>query len=198
MTNEKILEQFSDGVRMIMLCQRNKEGRNTNKTDRASIRKISTNKEEFLKIYNEFLEIKNNSKEPLRIYSSVNKRDINKAIRTFKFEQLEADYYDEESRNNFYFDIKNRWISCLTQQKCKLESNFLIDADFEFDKESKEILNKTILEDVRTSLKDLNVEILLEYPTKSGFHLVTKPFNPSLFPPALGEIKKDALLLLSF
>lgn len=188
MTNEKILEQFSDGVRMLMLCQRNKEGRETNKTDRASTRKITTNKEDFLKVYNEFLELKNKSKEPLRIYSCVNKRDVKKAVRVFKFEQLEADYYDEESRNNFYFDIKNRWISSLMKQNCRAETLFLVDID-DIQIDHSVIQNK---------LKEVNSEEVIHYQTKNGWHYVVKPFNPNLWDKNLGEIKKDALLLLDF
>lgn len=185
MKNQKITEQFSDGIRMLMLCQRNKEGRKTNKTDRSSKRKISTNKEEFFKILEEFQEIKKNSKESLRIYSCVNKRNINKAIRNFKIEQLEVDYYDIESRNKFYFDIKNRWISSLMKQNCRDETFFLIDID---KKEDNFITNKR--------LEKLKIEIIVSYQTKNGWHIITKPFNPNLLPDL--DIKKDALLLLDY
>ena len=187
--NKEIIEQFSDGIRMIMLCQRNKEGRETNKTDRASIRKISANKEEFFQILKKFQEIKKNSDKPLRIYSCVNRRDIKKAIRNFKFEQLNADYYDEKSRNGFYFDIKNRWISSLMKQNAKAETLFLIDID-EKEENSFEMAKK--------ELEKIKVEIVTEYPTKNGTHIITKPFNPNLFNNKFGEIKKDGLLLLEF
>lgn len=187
-TQKEIIEQFSDGIRMLMLCQRNKEGRETNKTDRASVRKISTNKEEFLKIFAEFQEIKNKSDQPLRIYSSVNRRDINKAIMNFKREQLEADFYDEVNRNNFYYDIKNRWISCLMQQNARAETLFLIDIDGAWDDISF----------VKEHLLEIKVEVVCMYKTKNGLHVITKPFNPNLFNNEFGEIKKDALLLLDF
>ncbi len=190
MTDPKILEQFSDGIRMIMLCRRNKEGKETTQRDKANLRKITTNKEEFLKVYNEFLEIKNKSEEPLRIYSCVNKRDIRKAIRNFKFEQLEADYYDEENRNNFYFDIKNRWISSLMKQNCRDETMFLIDVD--------NLIGERNTENIEEHLKNIGVEIVMKYPTKNGVHIITKPFNPNLFNSEFGEVKKDALLLLDY
>jgi len=189
--NKEIIEQFSDGIRMIMLCQRNKEGRDTNKTDRASYRKISTNKDEFFKILEEFQIIKNESDVPMRIYSCVNKRDIRKAIMDFKREQLEADYYDEQSRNNFYFDVKNRWISSLMKQNARAETLFLIDID-------NIVGNTRDISYVEKHLKDLNVEIITKYETKNGVHIITKPFNPNLFDSRFGEIKKDALLLLDF
>lgn len=190
----KIIEQFSDGVRMIMICQRNKEGRDTNKTDRASHRKISTNKDEFFQILQEFREIKAKSDKELRIYSCVNRRDIRKGIMNFKREQLEADYYDETSRNNFYFDIKNRWISSLMKQNARAETLFLIDIDNIIFHNT----DKFHIELVEQHLKEIRVEIIVKYPTKNGVHIVTKPFNPNLFQNEFGEIKKDALLLLSY
>lgn len=193
MTQEQI-ERFSDGVRMIMLCQRNKEGRTTNKTDKASKRRISKNKEDFFRILNEFRETKKNSKDILRIYSCVNRRDIRKAIRNFKTEQLEADYYAEDHRNDFYFDIGNRWISCLMQQNARAETLFLIDTDF-----STEMLDTgEYCNSVLKHLQEINVEVVTSYPTKNGYHFVTKPFNPNLFDSKFGEIKKDALLLLEY
>lgn len=190
MINRATIEQFSEGIRMLMLCQRNKEGRETNKTDRASIRKISTNKEEFFKIFADFQDIKSKSDKPLRIYSCVNRRNIKKAIMNFKREQLEADFYDEASRNNFYFDIRNRWISCLMQQNARAETLFLIDID--------NIIGNKDVSLVEKHLSELKVEVICKYETKNGVHIITKPFNPNLFNNEFGEIKKDALLLLDF
>ena len=190
--NDKLLEQFSDGIRMIMLCQRNKEGRDTNKTYRASLKKITTNKEEFIKVFEEFQEIKSKSDKPLRIYSCVNKRDIDKGIMNFKREQLETDYYNKESRDNFYFDIKNRWISCLMKQNARAETLFLIDID--------DLIcdNQPHIELIDSHLIEIGAEIVAKYPTKNGIHIITKPFNPNLFNSEFGEIKKDALLLLDY
>ena len=85
-----IPDTFKDGVRLIMLTLRSKEGGKSNNPDRVARKRLSNGIEEFDKIVDEFIELSNNSKEPLRIYSSVNKRDINKGIRNFKKLQLEA------------------------------------------------------------------------------------------------------------
>ena len=192
---KEIIEQFSDGIRMLMLCQRNKEGRPTNKTDRASIRKISKNSKEFFEILNEFQAVKEESAEPLRIYSCVNKRDIKKAIRNFKQEQLDADYYDEENKYGFYFDIKNRWLSSLMKQNCRAETKFLIDIDnVVFNKLEKNPYPDKVVE----HLKELEIKIVVVYQTKNGFHIITEPFNPNLFNNDFGEVKKDALLLIDY
>jgi hypothetical protein len=168
-----------------MLCQRNKEGIDTTKTDRASKRKISTNREEFFQILKEFQEIKNKSDKPLRIYSCVNRRDIEKGIMNFKREQLEADYYNKKDRDRFYIDIKNRWISSLMKQNARAETLFLLDIDSEEDEQL-----------ARRIIADNRIEIVAEYSTKNGKHIITKPFNPSIMPRI--DIKKDGMLLLDF
>lgn len=189
---EKQFGDFMDGYRFIMLTQRHGDGGRSNNPDRVARKKrISKDREEFLEIVEEFLEIKNDTEVPLRIYSCVNSRDIKKAIREFKQRQLDADYFDEDSRNNFYLDVKNRWFSSIMQPKCRAETKFLIDVD-------NIIGDKSDISEVDKYLKEINVKVLLKYPTKNGWHIVTKPFNPALWNDGFGDIKKDALLLLSY
>ena len=179
-------KNYTDGVRVLFLIHRNKEGGETNNT---KVKKVITRdskefKEELIKL----VDFKERSEIPYRIYSSLNKRDINKAIRKFKFEQLEADYYDESQRNNFYYDIKNRFLGCLMQPTQRAETLFLFDCD------SIEGWNKTVQQ-----LGELSIQIVDQYKTKNGWHVVTPPFNPGLFNPVDDvEIKKDGLLLLDF
>ena len=180
---------FLDDTRMIMLTQRNKEGGKVTKPDRVAKKKITKNREEFIKVFNEFESFKNNTNVPLRIYSCVNKRNIDKAIREFKYRMLEADYYDEISRRSFYYDIKNRWMSCVMSPTSRAETNFIIDID------DNNLTVKTLRE-----LQSLKVKVILHYNTKNGSHVVTEPFNPNLLKtkyPELG-IAKDGLLLLSY
>ena len=49
---------FTDGVRIIMLTQRNKEGGKVTNPDKVSRRKISMNRQEFQEILGELIEIK--------------------------------------------------------------------------------------------------------------------------------------------
>ena len=186
---EKLVEMFSDGLRMIMIVQRNKEGGKSNEPQRYAKKKITRNKEEFYQVLEEFKEIKEESEEPLRIYSCLNRRDINKAIREFKKRQLDNDYSDQTSREAFYHDIKNRWISCFMKPSSREETLFLIDID-EPEKNSLEMTKK--------HLEEIGVEIITDYETKNGYHLITSPFNQSLFDGKFGELKKDALLLLDY
>lgn len=189
MINLDKFQDFMDGDRLVMLTLRSKDG-GTNNPDRAAKKKISHSKEDFIRIVNEFDSIR---KTDERIYSSVNKRSINKAIREFKLRQLEADYYDVESRNNFYFDLHNRWVSCFMSPHCRSETIFLIDIDDIIKKGTN--WNISIIDNY---IKEKGIEEILRYNTKNGVHILTKPFNPSIWNSEFGEIKKDALLLISF
>lgn len=179
-------KKYSDGVRVMFLIHRNKEGGETNNT---KVRKIITkNKEEFRLELIKLVDEKERSKVPYRIYSAVNERNIKKAIRKFKFEQLEADYYDEEQSQQFYYDIKNRFIGCLMQPGSAGDSKFLFDCD------STDAWNGCIQQ-----LGVLGIEIFDQYPTKNGWHVITPPFNPNLFNPIPDVgINKDGLVLLAY
>ena len=187
------LIKFSDGVRMIMILQRGKEGGVKDEPQHSAHKKITTNTDEFFKVLDEFKDIKSKSKLPLRIYSCVNKRSIKKAIREFKTRQLDIDYADEREHKLFYLDIKNRWISCLMKPSCREETFFLIDID---DNKVVSIADTIIY--AKRKLEELDIKIICTYLTKNGSHIITKPFNPALWDNDLGEIKKDGLLLLDY
>jgi len=173
---------FMDGVRVLFLMSRNKDG-----GEKASvIKRVSMNKEEFMSILNDLLEIKSKSTTPLRIYSSVNSRDMEKTIRFFKHLQLDADYYSTEDRFCFYKDIKNRMISSLMSPKCKLEKNFLIDID-----ENEGQNYKKAISAVSRITRNI-----FSYKTKNGYHIILPPFDPRLLNGY--EINKDGLLLLDY
>lgn len=179
---------FSTGVRVLLLLQRHKEGGETNNS---KLRKIVTkNEQEYYDAVLSLVSDKMDSELPLRIYASSNERDFDKAIRKFKFEQLEADYYSEEQRNNFYLDIKNRFIGCLMQPQQRATSFFLFDCDET--EEQKDVLGQ-LLQLIP------NEHIVFQYKTKNGWHVITNPFNYTKisFPPNI-ELKKDGLLLLDY
>lgn len=180
-------QNFTNGYRCLFLIQRHKEGGETNNSK--LIKKITNGPDEFATALLELVSEKMDSKLSLRIYSCVNARDFDKAIRKFKYEQLDADFYDKEQRNNFYLDIKNRFIGCLMQPTQKAESLFLFDIDNE---EGRDVCGEV--------LKVLpNEYIEFQYPTKNGWHIVTRPFNHTKITLPKGcELKKDALLLLDY
>lgn len=184
MKSEQIMNKFKDftyGFRILILTHRGKEGGPGRDRLGKNQRKISRNPEEFKNALDFLLSKK---EKDLRIYSSVNARDFNKAVRNFKYKMLEADYYDQDSKERFYIDIKNRFIGALAEPTSRAETKFLIDIDKEDDEKK-----------IREELKAENVEILFEYPTKNGKHIITKPFNSNK---VKAEIKKDAMILLDF
>lgn len=188
---QNIFEEFysyTDGFRVLFLIYRNKDGGPTNN---GKVRKIITrNRKEFKEALEKLVKDQYESPLPLRIYSSVNERDFNKAIRQFKYEQLDSDYYDQVQKENFYLDIYNRFLGCLMQPSQRKTSLFIFDVDKI--PEEPDVLGRML--DILP--QDI---ILKQYPTKAGWHIVTKPFDwTKLKLPKNVEFKKDGLLLLSF
>lgn len=178
---------FTDGYRTLFLIHRHKEGGETNNTKAEKI--ITKDSKEWLKKLEELLRKKMTSDIPYRIYGSLNERNFEKAIRQFKYEQLDADYFTMEQEHGFYLDLKNRFFGCLMQPASRQTSLFLFDVDNE---EGRDVMGET--------LQVLpNDHIIKQYPTKNGWHIITKPFDyTKIVLPKGVEFKKDALILLSF
>lgn len=178
---------FADGYRILFLIYRGKDGGPTNNR---FVRKIITrNKKEWQDALLKLVVEQSKEELPYRVYASVNERNIEKSIRQFKYEQLESDYYDQIQKENFYLDIKNRFIGCLMQPAQRKTSYFLFDID------------KVEGIDVQGTVLDIlpNEHIIKMYPTKNGWHIITNAFNyTKLDLPNFCELKKDGLLLLSF
>lgn len=175
----KIPDEFKCGVRGIMLILRNKDGFIGN-SQRKCFKKISRNIDEWNQIVCEFQSMKINGYGNYRIYSSVNSRNMKKAIHDFKIRSLSADYGFQEELDWFYKDIENRFFSCLMNPNARTSSYFLIDCDSD-----EEHLKATT-----TIPKHL---ILFEYKTKNGNHIICNPFNPEDFGII---IKKDAMIYI--
>lgn len=185
---------FSDGVRCLFLIQRHKEGGETNNSKLTKI--ITRNSKEYYEAILKLVGMKMDSEATLRIYACVNKRDFNKAIHKFKVEQLDADLYHQEQKENFYLDARNRFIGCLMQPTQKAESFFLFDVDNE---EGRDVMGEFLqcLDNEKEGIS--NDLIVHRYSTKNGWHFITKPFNHTKIQlPKNVELKKDALLLLDY
>ena len=184
-----LFKDFSNGIRVVFLIHRKKDG-GTNRKTRQSIKKvITTNSEEFFKTIEELKEIKDNDDRNLRIYATINSRDIKKGIREFKQKILDNDYQCDKSMFDFYFDIKNRFIGSIMKPKCNIENNFLFDLD--------DCDHRSYIQMIEILKK--NTDVLLTYETKNGYHIITKPFNyTKLDERFISNINKDALLLIDF
>lgn len=177
---DAIPEMFTCGVRGLMLIRRNKDGEEGN-TQRKSIKRISRSTKEWQAFVRQLHELQQTSHQGYRIYSSINERNISKAIHEFKRRQLEIDFGNVEEYDNFYVDIENRFFSCLMNPGARSTSYFLIDCDTDYDFQKAH-------ERVPPEL------FLYTYPTKNGNHIITRPFNPNEY--GILEVKKDDLMYI--
>lgn len=176
-------EWYKKGVRILMLIHRKKDG-GPSQTDRRSIRYVSRNPKEFDKFYWILFKEKRLSRAPLRIYSSVNARNVLRAIRLFKMQQIVGESQSIEDQIAFYTKSSTQFLSCLSKPQCAERKFFLVDVD---DKDGQD-LNESL-----DSLKKFT-EIIDVRKTPNGSHVIVKPFNYALTPDL--EIKKDAMILL--
>lgn len=176
---------FLEGTRVFYLIHRNKEGGGNESHDNRTKKIITRNREEAMTAILELATMLVASDKPYRIQTCVNARDVEKGIKLFKQRQLDADYYDTDSKHGFYLDVKNRWLSSLMNPTSRAETNFLFDCD------SHEELSETL--ELLTKHK---IDILKMYKTKNGSHVVTKPHDPSLTSTEKVKPNKDGLLLL--
>ena len=187
---------FTEGVRVLLLMQRAKDGGSA-KTDRAAVTKVVTQSStEFLE---ELAKLRGLWKPDYRIYSTINARSLDKAIRIFKYRQLDADYFAQSDREAFYLDLDNRWISCLKDNRAAAPRHnlFLIDIDIEGPEDYP-------ADDVRQWLQQLGHHVH-DYKTRNGDHFICHPFNPAYFMNATkwagklnDTIHKNALMLWSY
>lgn len=178
---DSIPEEFTDGWRGILLLRRNKEGESGN-AQRKAIKRISRNVQEWKTYICELHDLQQTSHQGCRIYSSVNSRDMSKAIHEFKRRQLELDFGNFIELSKFYCDLKNRFFSCLMNPANRLQNHFLIDCDTQEEYAQAE-----------QRLRYSGLQIM-EYPTKNGMHIITRPFNPNDYGNL--QIKKDDLMFI--
>ena len=181
-------ESFKSGFRILMLTLRSKDGGKKNNPDRVSKKFITSSPEEYDKVLTKLIATATGDE---RIYATIDERDMKKGIMLFKHRQLDADYFDQPSHFAFYTDIYNRWISALQSPPSRVGTLFLVDIDN--DEENGQNVGQETK--IRNEITSQNIEIVHEYPTKSGIHIITKPFNPSV---VSFSIQKNAMMLLAY
>lgn len=182
-------KDFTDGVRVLLLLQRTKDGGANDEEKRAFETYTTYSPEEFKEKLFNLLLIKSTIKDNVRIYLSANPRNIKKVIRYTEQQLLDAHYSSEEMQNSVYKKLLKKPRHFLMQQSCKDGSLFLIDVDDLDGKDTSDIAIKKIAE--------LGIEEVKRYRTKNGWHFVVKPFNLALWD-CHGEVKKDPLILLDY
>jgi len=145
---------------------------------------ISRHRQEFEQIVKEEYE---KLQSGFRIYSNVNKRNLEKAIRLFKEKQLKADYI-KQLKESFYTRIERYFISALSSPLSRDEKQFIIDID-----------DLSIENEIKNLMSMNNIKLILEYNTITGKHIVVEPFNVKLIPLSdKVQILKDGMLLIGF
>lgn len=185
-----ILDDFSvlsHGTRVLLLLKRAKEGGHNKEYKRRRAWEVVHDKEQLRRALVKLLILQKTLGTDERIYMSVSPRDIRKAEMDFKETMLRSDFGNDENKRFFYEHFEEKWVSSLmSSNPPKGEMLFILDIDTSDN-------GKAL-----SWCAENNVEIVKSYRTKNGWHIIVKPFNQSLFPKKIGEVKKDGLLLLSF
>jgi hypothetical protein len=187
---EDIMEEFADyidGTRVLLLLQRAKEGGDNKEHKRRRARFVTHNVEQFKRSLFELLLLQATISPDYRIYLSSAPRDVRRAEMEFKRTMLEVDFADGDGKKFFYQHIEDKWISALMSTNPeKGRGLFILDIDTPDNG------------DALIWCAANEVEVLKQYKTKNGWHMIVKPFNRTLFPKDLGEVKDDGLLLLAY
>ena len=187
---EEIMEEFSDftdGTRVLLLLQRKKEGGSTQEHKRRRARYVTHNGDQFKSCLFQLLLLQATSAIDYRIYLSVSPRDIQKAEKEFKRLMLDVDFTGGENKQFFYEHLEDKWISALmSSNPMKDQGLFILDIDVPDNGQALRWIEGN------------HVELVKQYRTKQGWHMVVKPFNRTLFPTEIGEVKDDGLLLLAY
>lgn len=177
---------FTGGCRYLTLLHRSKDDGPASEYKRRGAYFVTHSESEYYDALVRLLTLKSISSKPYRLYASANARNISKAEKAFKMDILTTDFDGGENKKWFWERLPSKWVSALMQPGSRQGSGFLIDIDGEGD----------ITAPVLKWLAEHKIEVLKQYKTPNGWHLITPPFNPNEYN-AGGEIKKDALLLLA-
>jgi len=189
---------FTNGTRVLFLMQRNKEGGHTNNTKLEKV--IVHNYAQYTYELAKLLLYKEKAAEggvTLRIYASVNQRNHNKAMWTFRQRQLDVGKQGIEQEYYFYRNVHAEMVSALMLPANRLTSMFLLDIDHTDDPTE-------VLTALTENIKHVNgvkvVALMHTYKTKNGCHVITTPFNPQALNSLHGKVDlhKDGLMLLAY
>lgn len=176
---QHIPKEFRKGIRSVWLIFRGKDFCNESRPQ--NIQKLSTNPDEWQSCIDKLIVKRSHIDLRGRIYSDLNARNINRAIREFKRRQFENDYQQDVSK--FYLSIEKNWLSCLEHKKSADTNYFLLDLD-----------TPETYEETKQYIAKVNPKLLVfDYPTSAGGHIITHPHNYTR-EPYRAYVKINALL----
>jgi len=180
---------FATGYRVILMIHRSKDGGSNKESRRVSDKFVYKDKEHFIKYLYKALWLKLSNSDDLRIYLSVNRRDLSKSIQHLEKCLLDIHYSNsQENKENLYHKVFTDSRTFLMQPSHKVDKYFLLDVDNE---ESKDVLG-----DVLKKISENGIEEVFRTSTRNGWHIITTPFNPELLGEYSNIINKDGLILL--
>lgn len=169
---------FTNGIRELLIIDRNDK-------NKCHMRTLLTTSHQYTTEIPKFIEWCNSqSNESMRVYLSINERDLTKAIYELKHQMLQWDYAGSEIQ---FLSLDKTFRHILMQPHQRKTKYFLVDID---------TTDKNVITDINRFLIDHKIEQVHSYKTPNGFHFITKPFNPNLAKWKGVEIKPDALMLL--
>ena len=183
-----IPEILTTGYRTLFLLERHKDGGSNKEERRAFSFAVVTDKDSLIVKLREYLWLRylHRDKE-LRIYLSVNARNSHKATRNILDTLLDALYADEINRSLIERKVLKGSRSYIMNPNTRATSYFLFDVD---NIEGRDVMGETLQE-----MCDLGVVELYRKVTRNGWHIITQPFNLTLWK-GEAEIKSDGLILL--
>lgn len=179
---------FTNGTRVVFLMHRAKEGGESEEDKRRKMTRIVHDTESLKRALRQMLVFAHATGDTLRVYMTINSRDLHKGLRELKRRLLDLEYTSEQNKIDFMKRMYGRWDSCLMEYGARSSSYFMFDID-----------DKSRIDDVQKFCGMNNVQIIYQYPTKNGYHIITEPFNVSLFKEDTQvSIQKDGQMLLWF
>ena len=181
-------KEYTEGTRILLLIQRSKDGGHQNSEyHRRALRMISNSSDEYRKCLQMMIMLQSTTHTTHRVYATVNPQSLKNGERVFKIKMLESDFSSEDQKQTFYERLEDRWISALVSSKSpKNTQKFIVDVDQKDDSDALHFLYEN------------EIHIYRKYPTKSGWHIITEPFNSALLKPEIADLQKEGLLLIAY
>lgn len=171
----------------VQIFQRRKDAGNENMKKNARVIKdyYVCSKEDLFNVKSKIVETC--EKYNGRAYLRVNKRNLKRVALLSAKKTMDLILQED------YKAVKNVYNSvCGSHSSAKGNKRWIVDIDTEDMANSSEI--RAVIEDLQSKMVKQNYKIIAEMPSKTGFHLITNPFNLNEFNKVFPkiEVQKDS------